>query len=102
MGISRNRAASSSSSASPCAQLRSAYHDCFNRWYSEKFSKGRCEEDECVAEWDKYKACLVFLSFITALFASSVLINMLIGFVFDSDLNHLVLVDLANPNPFLP
>ncbi|XP_020097308.1 uncharacterized protein At4g33100 [Ananas comosus] len=59
MGISRNRAASSSSSASPCAQLRSAYHDCFNRWYSEKFSKGRCEEDECVAEWDKYKACLV-------------------------------------------
>ncbi|URD94119.1 Uncharacterized protein family (UPF0203) [Musa troglodytarum] len=97
--------------ASPCARLRDAYHDCFNRyisfppphvlvkgrdveteiprrvcsfffrlflavvvtdakrlpsfiwrgdrrWYSEKFSKGQWDKEECVAEWDKYRACL--------------------------------------------
>ncbi|KAG6524906.1 hypothetical protein ZIOFF_014851 [Zingiber officinale] len=44
--------------ASPCAQLRATYHDCFNRWYSEKFSKGQWDKEECIAEWDKYRACL--------------------------------------------
>ncbi|MQL98512.1 hypothetical protein Taro_031226 [Colocasia esculenta] len=44
--------------ASPCAQLRAAYHDCFNRWYSEKFSKGQWDKEECVEEWEKYRACL--------------------------------------------
>ncbi|KAI3902982.1 hypothetical protein MKW92_028716 [Papaver armeniacum] len=48
----------SSVSTSPCAQLRSAYHQCFNKWYSEKFLKGEWDKEECVSEWQKYKACL--------------------------------------------
>ncbi|PKA50965.1 Uncharacterized protein AXF42_Ash007621 [Apostasia shenzhenica] len=47
------------SPAAQCADLRSAYHDCFNRWFSEKFAKGQCDKEECVAEWEKYKACLL-------------------------------------------
>ncbi|KAG0457760.1 hypothetical protein HPP92_022633 [Vanilla planifolia] len=47
------------SPASICADLRSAYHDCFNRWFSEKFSKGYCDKEECVVEWEKYRDCLV-------------------------------------------
>ncbi|XP_020598714.1 uncharacterized protein At4g33100 isoform X3 [Phalaenopsis equestris] len=47
------------SPASQCADLRSAYHDCFNRWFSDKFSKGQNDKEECVAEWEKYRACLV-------------------------------------------
>ncbi|PIA27766.1 hypothetical protein AQUCO_07600140v1 [Aquilegia coerulea] len=43
---------------SPCAVLRAAYHDCFNRWYSEKFVKGKWDKEECVSEWQKYRACL--------------------------------------------
>ncbi|KAK9149161.1 hypothetical protein Scep_007918 [Stephania cephalantha] len=49
---------SSSTSTSPCAHLRSDYQRCFNRWYSEKFLKGEWEKEECVSEWDKYRACL--------------------------------------------
>ncbi|PON95980.1 Mitochondrial distribution/morphology family protein [Trema orientale] len=49
---------SSTSSTSPCANLRTAYHNCFNRWYSEKFVKGQWDKEECVSEWRKYKACL--------------------------------------------
>lgn len=46
------------SSTSPCAHLRAAYHNCFNRWYSEKFVKGEWKKEECVSEWQKYRACL--------------------------------------------
>ncbi|XP_020522154.1 uncharacterized protein At4g33100 isoform X4 [Amborella trichopoda] len=46
-------------STSPCAHLRAAYHDCFNRWYSEKYLKGQWDKEECVSEWGKYRACLV-------------------------------------------
>ncbi|XP_020244453.1 uncharacterized protein At4g33100 [Asparagus officinalis] len=55
MGLSSG---SKTVSASACAQLRAAYHDCFNRWYSDKFLKGQWDKEECVAEWDKYRACL--------------------------------------------
>ncbi|KAL1310299.1 hypothetical protein HN51_052943 [Arachis hypogaea] len=48
----------SSSSTSPCSHLRDAYNNCFNRWYSEKFMKGHWDKQECVAEWQKYRACL--------------------------------------------
>ncbi|KAF6152336.1 hypothetical protein GIB67_005990 [Kingdonia uniflora] len=48
----------SSSATSPCAKLRAAYHDCFNRWYSEKFLKGQWEKEECVTEWQNYRNCL--------------------------------------------
>lgn len=113
MGIltdSQNKRSPSSSSTSPCANLRAAYHNCFSRssliffmcsfsmffadkssplfplnpsstliyfsipsihfwffwkgfyivcrWYSEKFVKGQWDKEECVSEWQKYKACL--------------------------------------------
>lgn len=77
----------SSSSTSPCASLRDAYHNCFNRspstkhlfpsllllfislqtlfplssltrWYAERFMKGQWDKEECVSEWEKYRACL--------------------------------------------
>ncbi|GLT72769.1 hypothetical protein SLA2020_446730 [Shorea laevis] len=57
MGLKREKK-SSHSSTSPCAHLRAAYHNCFNRWYSEKFLKGQWEKEECVSEWQKYRACL--------------------------------------------
>ncbi|KAF8035981.1 hypothetical protein BT93_C1871 [Corymbia citriodora subsp. variegata] len=60
MGIIREKKpkSSSPSSTSPCADLRAAYHNCFNRWYSEKFVKGQWQKEECVAEWQQYRACL--------------------------------------------
>ncbi|MCL7044133.1 hypothetical protein MKW94_008669 [Papaver nudicaule] len=45
-------------STSPCAQLTSSYHQCFNKWYLEKFLKGEWDKEECVTEWEKYRACL--------------------------------------------
>ncbi|KAF8044996.1 hypothetical protein N665_5837s0002 [Sinapis alba] len=60
MGLLKKKdsTSASSSSTSPCADLRNAYHSCFNKWYSEKFVKGQCDKEECVAEWDKYRDCL--------------------------------------------
>ncbi|KAL9445038.1 hypothetical protein AB3S75_018105 [Citrus x aurantiifolia] len=57
-GKKEKKRSSDSQSTSPCAQLRTAYHNCFNRWYSEKFVKGRWDKEECVSEWQKYRACL--------------------------------------------
>uniref|UniRef100_A0A0E0IIA6 CHCH domain-containing protein n=1 Tax=Oryza nivara TaxID=4536 RepID=A0A0E0IIA6_ORYNI len=51
-------AAASSAAAAACSELRAAYHECFNRWYAEKFAKGQCHKDDCVGEWHKYRACL--------------------------------------------
>ncbi|KAL8152288.1 hypothetical protein V2J09_010048 [Rumex salicifolius] len=48
----------SPSSTSPCTHLRTVYQNCFNRWYSEKFLKGQWDKEECVTEWQKYRACL--------------------------------------------
>ncbi|KAL6344502.1 hypothetical protein AAG906_002407 [Vitis piasezkii] len=58
MAIHRGGKSSSASSSSPCAHLRTAYHNCFNRWYSEKFLKGQWDKEECVSEWQKYQSCL--------------------------------------------
>ncbi|XP_021277716.1 uncharacterized protein At4g33100 [Herrania umbratica] len=58
MGLSKRDKKSSSTSTSPCAHLRAAYHNCFNRWYSEKFVKGQWDKEECISEWQKYRACL--------------------------------------------
>ncbi|KAL3746897.1 hypothetical protein ACJRO7_015783 [Eucalyptus globulus] len=70
MGIIREKkpksSSSSPSSTSPCADLRAAYHNCFNRWYSEKFVKGQWQKEECVAEWQKYRACLSVILVILA------------------------------------
>ncbi|KAL3500813.1 hypothetical protein ACH5RR_039906 [Cinchona calisaya] len=57
MGILREKK-NTSLATSPCAQLRDAYHNCFNRWYSEKFLKGQWDKEECVSEWQKYRECL--------------------------------------------
>ncbi|CAM6006971.1 unnamed protein product [Sphagnum balticum] len=46
----------SKNSISNCRALKSAYHDCFNRWYSEKFVKGQWEKEECMVEWETYRA----------------------------------------------
>ncbi|XP_042509329.1 uncharacterized protein At4g33100-like [Macadamia integrifolia] len=56
MGIKKDKR--SASATSPCAHLRSAYHQCFNRWYSEKLLKGQWDKEECVSEWQKYRVCL--------------------------------------------
>ncbi|KAI5669660.1 hypothetical protein M9H77_19513 [Catharanthus roseus] len=59
MGILRDKKNKSASLAtSPCAQLRADYHNCFNRWYSEKFLKGQWDKEECVSVWQKYRECL--------------------------------------------
>ncbi|KAL4649243.1 hypothetical protein ACB092_01G001600 [Castanea dentata] len=58
MGDNKTSRSHTRSSTSPCAHLRSAYHNCFNRWYSEKFVKGEWKKEECVSEWQKYRACL--------------------------------------------
>ncbi|XWS72410.1 hypothetical protein CRYUN_Cryun02cG0037600 [Craigia yunnanensis] len=58
MGLSKRDKKSSSTSTSTCAILRAAYPNCFNRWYSEKFVKGQWDKEECLTEWQKYRACL--------------------------------------------
>ncbi|XVF48715.1 hypothetical protein PTKIN_Ptkin03bG0211700 [Pterospermum kingtungense] len=58
MGLSKRDPKNSSTSTSPCAHLRAAYHNCFNRWYLEKFVRGQWDKEECVSEWQKYRACL--------------------------------------------
>ncbi|XP_060208551.1 uncharacterized protein At4g33100 isoform X2 [Lycium barbarum] len=59
MGIFKEKKKNASPSAtSPCSQLREAYHNCFNRWYSDKFLKGEWNKEECVIEWKKYRDCL--------------------------------------------
>ncbi|XP_058106146.1 uncharacterized protein At4g33100 [Magnolia sinica] len=55
----KKRSSSTTANASPCAHLRAAYNDCFNRWYAEKFTKGQWDKEECISEWDKYRACLI-------------------------------------------
>ncbi|XP_043719521.1 uncharacterized protein At4g33100-like [Telopea speciosissima] len=56
--IKKDKRSHSSSSTSPYARLRAAYHQCFNRWYSEKFLKGQWDKEELVSDWQKYRACL--------------------------------------------
>jgi hypothetical protein len=47
-----------STAAAACSKVRAAYHDCFNRWYAEKFAKGQWQRDDCADHWRKYRACL--------------------------------------------
>ncbi|KAK1630274.1 hypothetical protein QYE76_004589 [Lolium multiflorum] len=63
MVFGRNKPASSTASpssaaAAACGELRAAYHECFNRWYAEKFAKGQWHKDDCAGQWSKYRACL--------------------------------------------
>ncbi|TVU09286.1 hypothetical protein EJB05_42788 [Eragrostis curvula] len=47
-----------SAAAAACSEVRAAYHECFNRWYAEKFAKGQWQKDDCADHWNKYRACL--------------------------------------------
>jgi hypothetical protein len=62
MVFGRSKSSSSTPAASPaaaaCSKVRAAYHDCFNRWYAEKFAKGQWQRDDCADHWRKYRACL--------------------------------------------
>eukprot|EP00249_Psilotum_nudum_P008506 c21326_g1_i1 orf=320-568(+) len=49
----------SKSGSSPCSALKTAYNECFNRWYTEKFLKGKWEEEDCVLEWEAYHTCIL-------------------------------------------
>ncbi|XP_062194194.1 uncharacterized protein At4g33100-like [Phragmites australis] len=51
-------ASAPSAAAAACSELRAAYHECFNRWYAEKFAKGQWQRDDCAAHWHKYRVCL--------------------------------------------
>ncbi|KAG2665983.1 hypothetical protein I3760_15G033800 [Carya illinoinensis] len=53
MGITREKN-SSHSSTSPCSHLRAATTIAS----TEKFVKGHWEKEECISEWQKYRACL--------------------------------------------
>lgn len=46
-------------SASACSRLRTAYNDCFNRWYTEKYLKGQWDKEECKYELEAYRACIM-------------------------------------------
>ncbi|CAN6456168.1 unnamed protein product [Victoria cruziana] len=59
MGLFRSRRGSGGTDTSSCSLLRTSYNDCFNRWYAEKYMKGQRDKQECVEEWEKYRACLV-------------------------------------------
>lgn len=64
MVFGRSKSSSSTTPSAPskaaaaCAELRTAYHECFNRWYAEKFAKGQWQRDDCADHWHKYRACL--------------------------------------------
>ncbi|CAN6217421.1 unnamed protein product [Urochloa humidicola] len=64
MVFGRNKSSSSTTPTAPskaaaaCSELRAAYHECFNRWYAEKFAKGQFQKDDCADHWHKYRACL--------------------------------------------
>ncbi|CAL1378643.1 unnamed protein product [Linum trigynum] len=56
--LSKDKKSPILASTSPCADLRAAYHICFNKWYSEKFVKGQWDKIECLSEWESYRDCL--------------------------------------------
>ncbi|CAN6200670.1 unnamed protein product [Urochloa humidicola] len=65
MLFGRNKSSSSTTPTAPpskaaaaCSEWRAAYHDCFNRWYADKFAKGQFQKDDCTDHWHKYRACL--------------------------------------------
>ena len=44
--------------APECTPAKKAYDDCFNKWYTEKFLKGKSMENECTEFWDTYITCI--------------------------------------------
>eukprot|EP00274_Cyanoptyche_gloeocystis_P005735 CAMPEP_0196657334 /NCGR_PEP_ID=MMETSP1086-20130531/22619_1 /TAXON_ID=77921 /ORGANISM="Cyanoptyche gloeocystis , Strain SAG4.97" /LENGTH=94 /DNA_ID=CAMNT_0041990405 /DNA_START=50 /DNA_END=334 /DNA_ORIENTATION=+ len=41
-----------------CPEMKEAYLQCFNSWYSDKFLKGDLSVNPCVAEWADYQECV--------------------------------------------
>ncbi|KAG2643015.1 hypothetical protein PVAP13_2KG294200 [Panicum virgatum] len=64
MVFGRSKSSSSTTPSAPskaaaaCSELRAAYHECFNRWYADKFAKGQWQRDDCADHWHKYRSCL--------------------------------------------
>lgn len=50
----------SSSFAPECTELKQVYDECFNKWYSEEFLKGRGENERnpCLKQWQLYSQCV--------------------------------------------
>ena len=48
----------SASFAPECTELKTKYDACFSEWYSEKFLKGKSNQNECQDVWDKYQTCV--------------------------------------------
>ncbi|EDK46182.1 mitochondrial distribution and morphology protein 35, partial [Lodderomyces elongisporus NRRL YB-4239] len=44
--------------APECTPAKKEYDDCFNKWYTEKFLKGKSIENECTEFWDNYIECI--------------------------------------------
>lgn len=44
--------------APECTELKNKYDDCFNKWYTEKFLKGKSLQNECTEFWDSYITCV--------------------------------------------
>lgn len=44
--------------APECTDAKTKYDDCFNKWYTEKFLKGKSVENECSEFWDTYITCI--------------------------------------------
>ncbi len=42
-----------------CTELKNKYEDCFNKWYSEEFLRGRIESNPCKYLFDDYRACIL-------------------------------------------
>lgn len=42
-----------------CSELKRTYDSCFNRWFAEKFLKGKIEEDsDCKEIFTSYQSCV--------------------------------------------
>lgn len=44
--------------APECTPAKKEYDDCFNKWYTKKFLKGKSIENECTEFWDNYIECI--------------------------------------------
>ncbi|KAK9474560.1 MDM35-like protein [Dipodascopsis tothii] len=48
----------SASFAPECTDVKKAYDNCFNEWYSEKFLRGKSITNECEETWAAYESCV--------------------------------------------
>ncbi|KAH6651961.1 distribution and morphology protein 35 [Truncatella angustata] len=48
----------SASLAPECNEVKERYDQCFLKWYSEKYLKGKTENNECENLFKEYRSCL--------------------------------------------